>query len=325
MKRAAEFICEYDSFIIATHLNPEGDAIGASIGAAKILSGMGKRASVHAGDPVPSNLLFLPGSGEVVRDVKELPDARALIVLDCGDLDRPGEDFKSVVSGRPLLNIDHHGTNTYFGDVNWVDPEASSAGEMIAELAAHMGAEVSEDAALCLYTAILTDTGSFQFNNTTPRALRAAARMIEAGARPDMASENYYHSKEPAHLLLMSLALQTLEFHGKGTLGEMVVTTEMFQNTGTGPEAVEGLINVITDAKDVKVAVLYRQTGAEEWKVSMRSKGEVDVAGVAKGFGGGGHKNAAGFRISAGLEKVKALVREKVEEQVIRHFDADKK
>ncbi|HUT55797.1 MAG TPA: bifunctional oligoribonuclease/PAP phosphatase NrnA [bacterium] len=313
MQQAIEFIRRHRSFALAAHLNPEGDAIGATLGLALILRAIGKQAYAFNGDGVPAVLRFLPGATGLIRDASALPAAEAVIALDAGDADRPGPEFKKFMHGRPVLNIDHHQTNSRFGQVNWVDPQASSTGEMIAIMAQAMAAPISPDAALCLYTAILTDTGSFQFSNTTPRALRAAADMVALGASPESAADNYYHARPAPHLALLALTMATLEFNPGSTRGDVAVTAAMFKQTGTGPEAAEGVINMITDVESVKVAILFRETDPNVWKVSLRSKGALDVAGLANRHGGGGHKNAAGCKLEGELGEVKKIIREEVE------------
>lgn len=313
MKQAIEFIDKYNSFAVAAHLNPEGDAIGSTIALALIVRGAGKSAFYYSRDPIPKNMSFLPGLGDIIRKTGQIPEVEAVIVLDCGDLERTGPEFAEFASDKPILNIDHHQTNNGFGAVSWVEPEASSTGEMIAELARAMKAAVSPDIATCIYTAILTDTGSFQFSNTSPRTLRVAADMIEAGARPEISSSNYYHAKPAGSLLLLAGCLATLEFNQDFTRGDIVITTEMFEKTKTGPDAAEGIINLIADVETLAVAVVYRQTGQDQWKVSLRSKGETDVAKIAAGFKGGGHKNAAGCSMSGDLDQVKETIRKTVD------------
>lgn len=309
MKAAVEFIKKYSSFALACHINPEGDAVGSLLAACHLLKKIGKAAVPYCRDPVPPNSRFLPGADSIVRDKAKLPDAPAVIVLDCGDLERVGADFHAFAANRPVLNIDHHQTNTRFGAVNWVDPAASSAGELIALLAAELSVPVSPEMATCIYTSILTDTGSFHFGNTTPRALRLAGEMVAAGAMPALISDHYYHAKPPAHLTLLAQSLATLEFNPEFTRAEITITLQMLGQNGVGAEAAEGVINFLTDVETVKIAVLYRQMKPEEWKVSFRSKGEADVAKVAERFEGGGHKNAAGCRFMGRLEEIKPLVR----------------
>jgi phosphoesterase RecJ-like protein len=194
-----------------------------------------------------------------------------------------------------------------------VDPEASSTGEMITLLAQAMKLRISPAAATCLYTAILTDTGSFQFSNTTPRALRAAADLIEAGASAAAVADYYYHSKPASHLLLLAQALSTLDFNPDFSRGEAELNLDMFKKAGAGSDASEGIINWINDVETVKVSILYRQVGDRRWKVSLRSKGELNVAELTARFGGGGHQNAAGCTVEGDLPDVKRIIREQVD------------
>jgi len=313
MKKAIEFIRAHSSFALSAHQNPEGDAIGSLLGLAAILRGLGKTVIAYSADPVPANCAFLPGAAAIVRNASAFASAQACIALDCGDLDRTGPDFTAAAAGKPLLNLDHHATNSRFGAVNWVDPQASSTGEMVARLAAGMSAMVPADAALCLYTAMLTDTGSFQYSNTRAETLRRAADMLTAGARPELAADRYYHARPAAHVLLLARALATLELSPDGHFGDATITTEMFRETGAGPDAAEGIINVITDVESLRVAAIFRQTGPSAWKVSLRSKGLVDVAELAQRYGGGGHKNAAGCTATGSLAEVRATFRHAIE------------
>jgi phosphoesterase RecJ-like protein len=309
MKAAIDFILGHHAFALSAHQNPEGDAIGSLLGLTYILRRLGKTAIPYARDPAPANVAFLPGLDLIVRDPDALHPADAAIALDCGELERTGPEFSRFAAGRPLLNLDHHATNNRFGAANWVDPEASSTGEMIVRLARELKVPAPVEAALCLYTAILTDTGSFQFSNTRPETLRAAADMIAAGARPELAADRYYHAKPAAQVLLLARCLATLELAPDRQWADAAITTEMFRETGAGPDAAEGIINVITDIESVKVAAIYRQTGPSNWKASLRSKGAFDVAALAAGFGGGGHHNAAGCSLPGSLAEVRAAIR----------------
>jgi bifunctional oligoribonuclease and PAP phosphatase NrnA len=313
LQQALDFIDQYDSFVVTAHQNPEGDAIGATLALCSILRKIGKTAHPFNPDPVPAQTAFMPGAKKIIRDVSAIPPIAAVIVVDCGDRDRPGPDFKIFMKDKPVLNIDHHETNTAFGNQNWVDPKASSTGEMIVALAEALDAKIAPDAALCLYTAILTDTGSFHFSNTTARALEAASEMVAAGADPVLAARSYYHAKTAGHLILLADFLGTLSFNPAQTVASAVLTRESYQRAAAGPDASENFINALTDVASVKVAVFYREAGDDEWKVSFRAKGEADVSALAFSFGGGGHKNAAGCTIKGTLEEVQKRVRDAVE------------
>ncbi len=308
--QARDFILSHDSFVVCAHLNPDGDAIGSTLALCRALRALAKKAHAFNGDPAPDNCLFLPGAAGMARDASSLPEVEAVIMLDSGDPDRAGPEMEALISRLPCLNLDHHGTNSMYGSVNWVEGHAGSTGEMVVSLLRELGAPVDPEAAICLYTAIMTDTGSFQFGNTSPETLRAAADMIEAGARPEAAAEGYYKSRPVSHLFLTARCLSTLHFDESLRKGEAILTTEMFEETGTDGSAAEGIINMILDTRTGEVAALYRQTGPDSWKVSLRSKGDLDVASVARSFGGGGHKNAAGCSIKGNLEDVRRRVNE---------------
>ncbi len=316
MKQAIEFIKKYQSFVVTCHINPDGDAVGSIFGLANVLREMGKTVYVYNRDPVPKNLVFLSGIEELIRDIKLVPQIQACIVLDSGELNRTGEDFEKYVKSKPLLNIDHHQTNSNFGDVNWVMPKKSSVGEMITEMAIAMGGEISPEAALSFYTSILTDTGSFQFSNTGAETLHAAGNLVERGADSEKAAKQYYHSKPASHLILLAKCLESLEFNVDFTRGDLVLTRQIFKQTNTDGSASDGIINLINDVETVKVAIIYRELEQKKWKISMRSNGEVDVAALAERYGGGGHKRAAGCVVEDDLESVKKQIREEIERRI---------
>jgi len=313
MKKAIEFINQRDSFIIAAHANPDGDAIGSLLGLGIILQDLGKTCLQASPSPVPPNCRFLPGADRVRTGPTPDFKPEAAIVLDCGELERVGQQLVPTIKGLPILNLDHHRTNERFGAVNWVEPDFSSTGQMIHQLARAMNAPLSPEAALCLYTAILTDTGSFRFSNTSPQALAAAADLVKAGADPERAALNYYHQKPAGQLKLFALSLATLEFNPQATRADLVATLDMFKRTGTGTEAAEGLVNALMDVDTVRVGVLFRESEPGKWKASLRSKGDLDVARIAEKHEGGGHRNAAGCALAGELSEVKTKIREEIE------------
>jgi bifunctional oligoribonuclease and PAP phosphatase NrnA len=317
IEQALAFIAQYDSFVISAHQNPEGDAIGATLGLGAILRKIGKTAQPFNPDPVPLMCAFMPGAKTILHAVADIPPVEAVIVVDCGDPDRTGPEFKAYLKDKPVLNIDHHDTNTAFGSANWVEPQASSTGEMIVTLAGELGAKILPEPALCLYTAILTDTGSFQFSNTSARTLEAAAELVAAGADPERAATYYYHRKSAGYLMLMADFLATLQFNPGATVGEAVLTRQNYERAQAGPDASENFINLILDVASVKIAVFFRERGDDEWKVSFRAKGQADIARIAVSFGGGGHPNAAGCTIKGTLEEVQKRVRETVEAALV--------
>lgn len=316
MKKAIDFINSRMSFVVAAHRNPDGDAAGATLGLVLVLRALGKEAAAYNADGMPDNTLFLPGARETVTELASLPEAEAVIVLDSGDAGRPGAEFLEWTGDRPVLNIDHHVTNTGFGDANWVDHAASSTGEMIARLAAEMEVPLDAGAALCLFTAILTDTGSFSFSNASPETFRIAAGLVERGARPEVASARYYHSKPPGYLLLLNRFLAGFEYNSDKTMADASLSRKDYEDAGSDSSVSETFVNILMDVEGVAAAAFYREVGADSWKVSMRSRGQADVAVIARGLGGGGHPNAAGCSLAGSLGEVKRVIRAGIGEAI---------
>lgn len=305
-----------ESFMLTTHMNPEGDAIGSTLALALALSSLGKKVTVNTADPVPGILKFLPSSNMVqqVKTVNERFDA--VIVLDCGDLERVGFLKKDNIPSDILINIDHHKTNLGFGTINLVE-EAVASADMVYTIIKKMGIPVTTDIAVCIYTAIMTETGSFRYTNTTDHTLRVAGEMISYGADPAVIADNVYNRNSVGRINLLVLVLSTLKFSGDGKIAWVVVLEEMFKETGTTKEDTEDLINYPRSIDGVEVAVLFRQSG-NDWKLSFRSNGKVDVALVSLEFGGGGHSMAAGCFLKGSLDEVIERVIGKVAEAVGR-------
>lgn len=301
-------IRQAESVLIVTHVSPDGDALGSSLALARALRAMGKSVSLLNKDPVPRIYRFLPGWEDVSA---QLPDAAgavlaepdALILLDCGELERTG--FKTL-PGRVKLVVDHHLTERSYGDVRWVLPAISSTGEMVYNLIRELGAEIDTETALCLYTAIFTDTGGFRYSSSTPSSFRAAADLVELGVKPWSITENVYESISPARMKLMGMAINGIRFHGD--VAVIVVTHDMYRETGTTDEDTENFANLARSIQGVEVAVFIRQTGPESFKVSMRSKGRVNVAAIAETIRGGGHHNAAGGKMDGTLAGVEERI-----------------
>ncbi|MBI5143082.1 MAG: bifunctional oligoribonuclease/PAP phosphatase NrnA [Nitrospirae bacterium] len=298
-------IRQAQSVLLVAHVSPDGDALGSSLALARALRGMGKSVSILDKDAVPRIYRFLPGWEAVSA---ELPDVSggepdALVLLDCGELERTG--FKSL-PGRVKLVVDHHLTERSYGDVRWVLPTVSSTGEMVYNLIRALGAEIDAKTALCLYTAIFTDTGGFRYSSSTPSSFRAAADLVELGVKPWSITENVYESISPARMRLMGMAINGIRFHDD--VAVIVVTHDMYRETGTTDEDTENFANLARSIQGVEVAVFIRQTGPESFKVSMRSKGRVNVAAIAETIRGGGHHNAAGGKMDGTLAEVEERI-----------------
>ena len=303
--------------VLATHVNPDGDALGSLFGLADILRGLGKTVFPYLEEPVSPLYDFIPGSESAKTDIAEIRQFAAggdagnvvCIALDCGDAERLGKEKEQLLAISPFLVIDHHHGNTAFGDTLWLDAASSSTGELVYELAQALDAEVSPAAAYALYVAILTDTGSFHYDNTSPRTLRIAADLVEKGVSPEDVAGKVYDNFSLERLRLMQMVLSTLQLHHNEQVGIVHVSSEMFAESGAASGDVEGFINYPRSIKSVRVAAFLKETKKGFVGVSLRAKGSCDVAAVAATFGGGGHKNAAGFRFTdTSLEAVRETV-----------------
>ena len=298
--------------MLASHVNPEADAIGSIMAIGMALESMGKKPYMYNVSGVPNNLMEF---ALVDRVSSELPTWKpdVLAVLDCGDLDRIGpEAVKAFRDVETIVNIDHHSTNDMFGHINWVVTDVSSTGEMIVDLIEETGASWSPDMADWVLAAIVADTGGFRFSNTTAKTYLTAAKMVERGASPATVSRRIFGNIPEGTVKLLGMALSTLDIRRDMKLATMEVTMEMFAKTGAGPDAVEGFIEHPRSLSGIEVAAVFRQVDEDKYKVSLRSNGYVDVGAVAYSFGGGGHRQAAGFSIDGKLENVKAKLREAI-------------
>lgn len=289
------------AFLIATHINPDGDAIGSALALAGALESMGKEVRVYNKDRVPEFYRFMPGHKRFKSSLKNtLPKNPVLVLLDCNSPERAALEKYSF---RISVVIDHHETEADFGDIRWVVPAAAATGLMVFYLIKAMGVALSSDIAANLYTAIAVDTGTFRYSNTSSEVLKASAELIESGANPAFISECLYERWEGNRFDLLVMTLNNLEI--KNDVAMMHITKDMFQKTDTTPEDTENFSNFPRTIKSVKISALFRDIGDGFWKVSLRSKGKVNVAKIAELYGGGGHKNAAGFKIRGSLKSAK--------------------
>ncbi len=290
-------------FLLTSHVNPDGDAIGSALGLARILRKQGKSAVVWLRDPAPSVYLPLPGSErihvgtEAPAGFPELFDAA--VVLECPSLDRCG--LEEQVTQVPLLNIDHHLGNQHYGAVNWVDTSAPAVGEMVYRLAQGLHIQLEAETATCLYLTLVTDTGGFRYANATSAAFEAAAALVREGARPEQVSLWLNESQPLGSVRLLGEMLQTLEIHGNGRIATVKIDPAMFERAGASPGDAEGLIDHARSIAGVEAVALLKLRDDGSTKVSMRSRGEVDIEKIARQHGGGGHKNAAGFTLESGV------------------------
>lgn len=307
-KKAAKAIRDLDTFLIGTHIGPEGDAVGSSLATAGALRGMGKKVEVLLESGVPEALAFLPGADSVHNKAEGLGPFDATIAVDCTDPGRLGKQFGKIKDRGLLINIDHHKTNNLFGAINIVDAAASASAVLIYSLLQKIPVEITPDIAVNLYTAILTDTGSFHYSNTNPEALNIAAELIRAGADPSSVAEKIYETYSEGTLRLLAMALDTLELSEEGRLATIVIRREMVRKSNAPADVTDEFINYPRSISGVDVAILFREVSKRIYKASFRSRGRIDVSAVASSFGGGGHPNAAGCLVRGTLEEIKEKV-----------------
>ena len=294
------------SMLISVHRNPDGDALGSQLALMLALEKLNKTVVAQNIDPVPETYRFLPASSRIKTGSAVEGRYDAILVLDA-DPPRTGL-FDGSYPADTRINIDHHITNPAEWPLTWLDPSASATGEMVYELIHRLGVPIDREIALCLYTAIFTDTGSFRYSNTTPKSMRIAAELIEAGADPWLVTENVYESFAYRRIKLLGNVLADMERSEDGRIAWVVVTEELFRRFGASSEDTDNFINFVRSTKGVEVAILFRQTAAAQYKISLRSKGRVDLSGLAQSLGGGGHKNAAGSTVDGTLDAVKKRV-----------------
>lgn len=312
LQRIEDLVVQKKTFLITAHEKLDGDALGAELAFWHLLKGMGKEATIYNQDPTPGNYRFLPGSERIVNSLPPLDGFEVAVILDCSELERVGKEAGRLGSIPHLINIDHHVSNGGFCEATFLDSEASSTGELVFRLVGHLGETITPPMATALYTAILTDTGGFRYGNTSPQALAAAAALVEAGARPQWISENVYESNPPEKLRLLAEVLPTLSLEAGGRVASLTVLQRMFAASGALPEHTEGFVDIPRTIHGVDVSVLFSELPDGRFKVSMRSKGQVDVEQVARAFGGGGHLNAAACRLEGDLPEVRRRIIEEI-------------
>jgi phosphoesterase RecJ-like protein len=293
-------------FLVASHESPDGDALASTLALTNALREMGKEVVAYNADGVPSSFDYLPGSATVVRSLDGLPPFDTGFVLDAGELRRAGSHLKDCCSA--LVNIDHHPHSEHFGEIHFVDVGASATGALIYRILKEGGFSISPAVALCIYTAILSDTGSFRYSNADPEAFRIAAEMVALGVDPWTVASGLYESQPEMRLRLLALTLATLTVSPCGRYASVTTTLAMMAETGAGPEHTDGFVNYPRSVRGVEVAVFFRQTAPSSCKVGMRSKGRIDVGALARNLGGGGHHNAAGGMVEGTLEEVRTRV-----------------
>jgi phosphoesterase RecJ-like protein len=288
-------------FVVASHQRPDGDAVGSAMAMALALRALGKHATVVSDAPLPAFLQPFPHTADIAitAEVTEVFDAA--IIMECGDLARTG--VKGLDKSR-VINIDHHPGNSGYGAINWQDDSAAACGEMVFTLVEALGAPITPDIATHIYLAVLTDTGSFHFSHLSPRTYEVARRAVEAGADPQWIARTHYDSSSLAKVRIFGAVLNEMVIRGGGHVALLAVTRKLMADLGATNDDLEGLINFPLTVKDIEAAAIFKEVGDGDWRISMRSKGTVDIGAIAKQFSGGGHKNAAGCSARGTLKDV---------------------
>jgi phosphoesterase RecJ-like protein len=304
--QAAQRISNAQRILLICHVSPDGDAIGSLLALGLALRQLEKSNVVMAcADPVPDDSRHLPHWESITRRPQGSFDL--VVSLDCSDLDRLGSPYDpQVLAGIPIVNIDHHRTNTSFGTVNWVDPTAAATAQMLVKLMRVLGVSLSVEIATCLLNGIVTDTIGFRTSNTTQVVLEAAVEMMNAGASLPQLTDQIFNHRPLGAIRMWSVALQQLHLEGRILWSE--ITQEMRERIGSREDGDAGLVNFISTANEADIAVVFDELEDGQVNVSMRAAPGYDVSQVALNLGGGGHPQAAGCTVPGPLDDAKSTV-----------------
>jgi bifunctional oligoribonuclease and PAP phosphatase NrnA len=300
-------------FVISSHARPDGDSLGSQLAMAYALRSLGKDVVVVNADPAPSTLMAFPG----VPDIRIASDAGgpfdAAIIMECGDLPRTG------VTGLDrsfVINIDHHPGNSGYGQINWFDAGAAACAEMVFDLVRALGAPLSLEIATHIYLAVLTDTGSFHYSGISPRTFDMCRQLVEAGVDPTGVSRQVFDTNTIGRLKLFGTVMQGMAIDATGRVAVLYLDRAIAASTGGEYEDTDGLINQPLTVKEIQVVVFFKQLDRDRYRVSLRSKGDIDIGAIAKTYGGGGHKNASGCTATGGIEALRRAFVEQIEQAI---------
>ena len=306
MKRAIDAIQNSKCIAIASHIAPDGDNVGAVLACAAFLESIGKKVTVIKTDDIPEYLQFLPGLDRYERPHDAAIAYDLFIALDCADRKRLGLAEEIFLSARNTLQLDHHKTNPGYAQINLINPEASSTCEVLYELITEMGCRVTAEMATVLYVGIGMDTGRFLYSNTSKRTLEIVEGLIDTGFDRTFVNQKLWQSKTLSSAKLYMNALSKVKFFENNTVAGACVTLRMAKECGTGVEDTEDIVHFIRDVEDVRVAYLIKEKKDRIFKVSLRSKNDVDVSKIAQCFGGGGHARASGLTFHGKREELES-------------------
>jgi bifunctional oligoribonuclease and PAP phosphatase NrnA len=308
--QVADAIRARQRFVVASHARPDGDAVGSSLAMAYALRHMGKEVRVVSRDAPPPPMLVFPGVPEIEITSRIDDPGDAVIIMECGDVKRPGiEGFEHGF----VINVDHHPGNGLYGALNWVDLSAAACGEMVFDLVRELRVPLTFEIATHVYIAILTDTGSFHYSNITPRTFDICRECMEAGVSPPAVARSLFDNNNLGRLKLFGAVLNRMQLDPSGRIATLSVDQQLVTDSGGTYEDTEGLINLPLTVKEILAVVFFKEVGIDDWRVSMRSKGDIDINAIAKEFGGGGHKNASGCSVQGARPELEAIFVKKIE------------
>jgi phosphoesterase RecJ-like protein len=290
--------------VVTSHLRPDGDSLCTALALALMGGLPGKETAVINHDPTPLPFCGFPGFAGIRIGPIRPADFDTIILLECADVSRSGHEG---IDGAFKINIDHHYSNTPYADINWIDPEAPAVGEMAFDLSRFLGIRPTPEIAEHLYCAIVSDTGSFQFSNTTPRALAAATELARLGASPIRVAEKLYNNNRPEKIQLLGRVLSTLTMNPKGNIAIISMFRRDTESLNIKEIDTEDMTTLARSIRGVEMVMFFKEMAVETFRVSLRSKGSANAARVAEHFGGGGHVHASGFTVHGPYER---LIRE---------------
>ena len=325
LEKIRKIIENSNNILITSHENPDCDALGSTLALGLGLESIGKSVEFYNNNTTPDHLKFLPQWNKVNNDIDSLNNNYdSVFLLDSADDMRPGLKFHEYMKKAKYnhkIVIDHHNTNTDDHELVWVDVDSASTGVMIYKLLKSMDVEITNDIATLIYSTIVGDTGSFRYSNTNSESLKIASELVDYGAEPEFISQAIYENEPIKKINLVARALNTLEIDETKKIASVYIDYDMFSETGTSREHTEGIINIPRKINGVSVAVLLRQENKNnespsKWKISLRSKFDVDVSAIAKKYGGGGHVKASGLTMEGDLKEVKNTIINSIKEVV---------
>jgi phosphoesterase RecJ-like protein len=299
---------------IITHINPDGDAIGSTLALGLALKKLGLDVGIIKNDDFPSKYEFLPGRELMVECEAVSHFPATLVALDCGDADRLGKGRVFLEKAETVINIDHHVSNTMFGNMNFVDANAAATAEIVYQVIKLLGSKIDVKIATCLFTAIVADTGCFRYDNTTQVTHTICGELISLGVKSNYVCTRVFHERTLSQTRVLGKAIETIKMYHGGRTAVMTVTKKMMEETGTTQGDLENVIDFARDIAGVKVAVLLKEIDENTIRIGFRSKEEADVSAIARKFGGGGHKRASGCTVEMPLAEALEHVLEEISE-----------